>query len=64
MQVAWGGVIIEAFQENFPFSKKCYPSVVCSVAAFGRVFVEAGAAINVRTGLTDSGHSAQAVTGQ
>ena len=49
MQVAWGGVIIEAFQENFAILKKnCYPSVVCSVAAFGRVFVEAGAAINVR----------------
>ena len=58
MQVAWGGVIIEAFQENFAILKKnCYPSVVCSVAAFGRVFVEAGAAINVRSGLVGTGHS-------
>ena len=41
MQVAWAGVIIEAFQEKILpfFEQNCYPSVVCSVAAFGGEFL-------------------------
>ena len=54
--------LLRHFKKISPFSKNCYPSVVCSVAAFGRVFVEEGAAINVRTGLAGTGHS-EAVTG-